>query len=224
MSSSDESNPSDEAASLVQFVNFFSILGYATSQWGHVDFKLFDFFLFCLGIDEKKAAAIFYSWQNIGQRLNVVDKLMQSSLSAKQLKQWKKINKAIDTELATRNHLAHDPYTYRPFEDYNLADFLQQKPPRPRPDPYEIVTATPKLLVRKGSDLRRSRFADINKHAKAVELILKHMEAFRLTLPERARKQRAAHPRPSALPKKALKKSGRRTSAKRKRPLQSSPQ
>lgn len=201
---------------LEPFKNFFTVVGYAITQWAFIDEKLFEFFHFSLGVDKKKAATIFYGAQTISQHLAMTDKVMRMSLSQRHLNVWTSIVSDINEHLPLRNHLAHDPHRYSPNETYTLADLAQNRPSRRRLDPYEIVTAEPKLLAKK--QWRQTRYPEIIGHIGAVFEIDRKLKELRAELPARARKQREARPTPKRAPKKGARKGSRRNAARRQRP------
>ena len=88
---------------------FFAAVGYAIVQWANIDRALFDFCQFALNASAKKTAAIFYRSQTIGEHLGLTDSLMVIALPKRLQKDWGRLYKLIDNNIAFRNQIAHNP-------------------------------------------------------------------------------------------------------------------
>jgi hypothetical protein len=214
----DDSRKPASDIELDRFRNFFAVIGYAITQWSHIDALLFELLHFALGTSAQKAAIVFYRSSQIGDHLVLVDKLMRCSLSRKQLTRWKAIFKLFETHLPFRNQIAHNRPREKILHLATLAEVLTGEPSHERllaHEPWELRADISKLFAgTKDAAAKPIKFEDISKHIEHVTELYRQMRAFRESLPARARKQRATRQAPQSPPKKGLKKRRRRASAK----------
>lgn len=127
-------------------------IGWAITKWAAIDQDIFHLFCFALNIKNAvKAARLYYRVQNISDRFQMVDALMELDLNKKQLLAWTAIRKEFNRLSAFRNRLAHDPINAvitlgerdegvtREYQELNIANTkLLRTLQKPKPPPVRL--------------------------------------------------------------------------------------
>jgi hypothetical protein len=89
--------------------DYLHAVGQIINSWAMIDGRMFDLFDIVLGTTSEKAAVIFYRIGGFSQRLHLVDRLAEMSLSSKDYVTWSEIRINLAQPVITRNLVAHSP-------------------------------------------------------------------------------------------------------------------
>ncbi len=153
---------------------FLRLVGECVSLWAFLDRELFKLTKAALGTDDVRTAIVFYSWTNIANHIQLVDKLMKHGLSETHFaSKWKPLHKLIIRHLKTRSIYAHQPLKRTGMGKNNRAFYY-----------YSIHIEPAELLVRSGHEGLGGKSElvakDLRKHAYSLEkLVKKELSKFR---------------------------------------------
>ena len=152
---------------------FLRLIGECVSQWAFLDRELFKLSQSALGIDELRAAIVFYSWTNIANHLLLVDRLMKHGLSESHfLDKWRPLRKLIGRHLDTRSIYAHQPIKRTGTGKKNRAVYF-----------YSIHIEPAEQLIRTGHQGLGGKnellAKDLRKHARSLEKLVAEVSRFR---------------------------------------------
>jgi len=172
--------PGSEAA------EFYAHVGRIISIWAGIESYVFQVFWFCLVTHEYKAALIFDRMGMIGQKMARTDDLAKATLEPKWYAKWKAVYKELDTLLALRNRLAHNP-TNKMVVGVGGPDASQHR------QFIRYYLETDRHKVHK-TNIEYDDIEKLNKYL--VELLLVTNKLSSLGLPRRSRRKPEIQPRP----------------------------
>lgn len=145
---------------------FYQAIGFAISQWAHVEAALANIFVYLVAAQDGGAAnAAFFSAINFSLKLEMVDAAATIHLHEPQLlKQWSDLRRELNSKSKIRNNLAHfmsvirvdkaDKYTYYLEQNvFDLKRLLKAKAPKYNCQNIEYEAARFGELAEKLTDL-----------------------------------------------------------------------